>query len=106
MIYKLFLAVSFLLLTFTSCRQTEETEAITAEITAAQMEGRKAARDIVTGNWQDTSKLQVKLLEIKSRQSKYLIDGKTKCAEAFDSAFISTVRTVRPDLAKSILADR
>lgn len=85
-----------------SCSETEHTEGITAEITAAQMEGRSAARIFINHKWNDTIQLQHRLLEAKSRQSKYLIDGKPECAAAFDSAFISTVRAVRPDLARSI----
>ena len=85
-----------------SCSETEHTEGITAEITAAQMEGRSAARAFVSNDWKDTIQLQHRLLEARSRQSKYIIDGKPECAAAFDSAFISTIRAVRPDLARSI----
>lgn len=96
-----FLFVSVLLLAG-SCAQTERTEAITAEITAAQMEGRRAAGVILGPEWKDTAELQKALIEAKVKQSRYLIDGKPKCAEAFDSAFISTIRTVKPDLARKI----
>ena len=85
-----------------ACAQTEKTENITAEITAAQMEGRRAAGLILGPEWKDTVKLQKALLDAKARQSKYLIDGKPECAVAFDSTFISTIRTVNPDLAKKI----
>lgn len=85
-----------------ACSGTEKTEAITAEITAAQMEGRRAAGMIVGPVWKDTAKLQRALLDTKVKQSKYLIDGKPECAEAFDSAFISTIRSVNPSLAKKI----
>lgn len=84
------------------CSGTEKTEAITAEITAAQMEGRRAAGVVVGPQWKDTMQLQRALLDAKTRQSKYLIDGKPECAEAFDSTFISTIRTVNPELAKKI----
>lgn len=86
----------------TSCRQTEETEGITAEITAAQMEGRRVAGDILRPEWKDTLQLQKALMEAKSRQSRYLIEGRPDCAAAFDSAFISTIKTVNPSLAKKI----
>lgn len=85
-----------------SCSQTEKTEAITAEITAAQMEGRKAAGIILGPEWKDSTKLRDALLDAKTRQSRYIIEGKQKCAEAFDSAFISTIRSVNPDLAKKL----
>lgn len=85
-----------------SCVQTEKTEAITAEITAAQMEGRRAAGVILAPEWEDTVKLRQALIEAKVKQSKYLIDGKPECAAAFDSTFISTIRRVNPDLARKI----
>ena len=85
-----------------SCAGTEHTEAVTAEITAAQMEGRRAAGEILGPEWKDSVKLQTKLLELKVRQSKYIIDGKPECAEAFDSTFISTIRSVNPDLASKL----
>lgn len=85
-----------------SCAQTEKTEAITAEITAAQMEGRRAAGVILAPEWEDTVKLRQALIEAKVKQSKYLINGKPECAAAFDSTFISTIRRVNPDLARKI----
>ena len=92
----------FLLLFLGACSQTEKTEAITAEITAAQMEGRKAAASILAPQWKDTVQLQKALLDAKVKQSKYILDGKQECANAFDSTFISTIRTVNPSLAKKI----
>lgn len=92
----------FLVALLASCHGTEKTEAITAEITAAQMEGRDAAGRIVAQNWDDTVKLQRALLDTKVRQSKYIIEGKPECAAAFDSAFISTIRIVEPDLATKL----
>ena len=88
--------------TFISCSQTERTEEITADIVAAQMEGRRAAGIILGPVWTDSAKLQNAIIEAKAKQSKYLLEGKTKSAEAFDSAFISTIRTVNPKLAKQI----
>ena len=95
-----FFGVLFIL--SSGCAQTEKTEAITADITAAQMEGRNAARRIIGREWKDTSQLQKELLEIKALQSKYIIAGNQSCAEAFDTAFISTIRTVNPKLAYTI----
>lgn len=85
-----------------ACAQTEKTEAITADITAAQMEGRRAAGEILGPEWEDTVKLRKALMDAKVKQSKYLISGHPECAEAFDSAFISTIRTVNPSLARKI----
>ena len=87
---------------FTACEYTEKTEAVTAEITAAQMEGRKAAGVILGPEWKDTAQLKIALLDAKVKQSKYIIEGKRECADAFDSTFISTIRIVNPDLAKKI----
>lgn len=100
-----FTAVILLPVAFISCRQTEHTEEITAEITAAQMEGRKAAASILTPQWQDSIQLMKVLLEVKSKQSKYLIENKPKSAKAFDDGFISTVKAVNPDLAKKIIPE-
>ena len=85
-----------------SCSQTEKTEAITAEITAAQMEGRRAAGMILGPEWKDSVKLQHALIEAKAKQSKYLIEGKPECAAAYDSTFISTIRAVNPKLARKL----
>ena len=99
-----FILLSFILsLVLLSCARTEKTEAITAEITAAQMEGRKAAGRILGPEWKDTVQLQKALLDTRVQQSKYVIDGKPECAEAFDSTFISTIRTVNPSLAKKLI---
>lgn len=80
-------------------KQIEKSEETTAEIEAAQMEGRDAARAFVGREWRDTLDLQRQLLEVRAKQSKYVMEKKQKCAEAFDSTFVSTIRTVRPDLA-------
>lgn len=105
LIYKrllIFLLPATLICGLFSCRGTEKTEAITAEITAAQMEGRRAAGLILGPEWKDTIQLQRALLEVKSRQSQYLIDGHPECGAAFDSTFISTIRSVNPALAKKL----
>ena len=99
--YYIFLILFFAPLLI-NCSGTEHTEAITAEITAAQMEGRRAAGEILRPEWQDSLKLQTKLLDIKARQSRYIIEGKPECAEAFDSTFISTIRAVNPKLASKL----
>lgn len=66
------------------------------------MEGRNAAGNVLAVNESDSIELQKALIEAKARQSKYVIAGKTKSGEAFDSTFISTIRTVNPELAKKI----
>lgn len=84
------------------CAYTEKTEEVTAEITAAQMEGRREAGRILGPEWKDTVALKRALLDVRAKQSELLIKGKKKSAEAFDSAFISTIRTVNPELAKKL----
>lgn len=80
-------------------RNTENTEETVAEIEAAQMEGRNAAKGFATKVWSDTLQLQRQLMEVRAEQSKYVLSHKPKCAAAYDSTFVSTIRTVRPDLA-------
>jgi len=76
-----------------------ESEAAISEATA---DGRNAARMFVNREWKDTMELQQQLLEAKARQSKYLLAGRKESAAAFDSAFVSTIKTVRPDIARNL----
>lgn len=85
-----------------ACSGTEKTEEITSEIEAAQMQGRTDAREFVNREWKDSMELQKHLLEAKARQSKYLLDKKPEAAEAYDSAFVNTIRSVRPDIADQL----
>lgn len=66
----------------------------------ARMDGREAARVFVNSVWKDTIQLQHQLLEARAKKSKY--DGNRKCEAAFDSTFISTIRTVRPEVAREL----
>lgn len=85
-------------------------EQISAEEMAEQMEagneGREAAKAIITREWKDTMQLQQAILEARAANSKYEMEGKSKCKEAFDTAFFNTIRTVRPDLANEIAGVR
>lgn len=96
------LAFTGILFLLCACAQTERTEDITAEITAAQMEGRRAAGKILGPQWTDTTQLKRALMDAKVTQSRFLIQGNPAAAEAFDSTFISTIRAVNPDLARKI----
>lgn len=101
-------AVALSLLTaLTACSGNEDgnaalTKAEKAEIQAATIEGRNAAREFVNREWRDTIELMDHLLHVKAQQSRYLLDNKPRQAEAFDSGFISTVRAVDPQLADAI----
>lgn len=88
------------ILSLAACSNVERAENITAEMEAAQMEGRRAAREFINANWSDTLELQRKLLKARSQQSKYTIDHRDECAAAFDSGFVRTLRAVRPEVAR------
>lgn len=68
------------------------------EMEAASMAGREAAREFVNADWLDTMDLQRRLMDARSRQSEFIKDHGEKSAEAFDSAFVSTLRSVNPAL--------
>ena len=80
----------------------EEGEETQAEIEAAMMDGRMAAREFINKTWKDTIELQNHLLEARTRRVPYDTVNKPQCRAAFDSAFVSTIRTVRPDIAKEL----
>lgn len=78
---------------------------VAAEETADQIEtahiaGREAAREFVSRNWRDTLELQGHLLEAGVKRAAY--DSLPRQRAAYDSAFISTVRTVRPEIAAQL----
>lgn len=75
-----------------------------ADIEAAVISGRNAAKSFATKEWSDTLQLQRLLLEVRSESSKYVMKKQMKCAEAFDSAFVSTMKTVRPELGRVLEA--
>ena len=88
--------------------QYEKAEGEAASEMAEQMEdatiaGRNAAREFINKPGMDTIQIQNDLLEAKAKQSKFLMEQGTEKAAEFDSAFINTIRAVRPDLAKEIL---
>lgn len=90
---------------FTAC--SSKAEEVAAQETAEQIEGaanagREAAKPFVNREFKDTLEIQQMLLEARAKSSQYDIKGEPRQKEAFDSAFIATIRTVRPDLAKSI----
>lgn len=70
------------------------------QIEEAHIAGREAARTFVNKNWSDSLQLQEQLVEAGARRAVY--DSLPKCRAAYDSAFISTVRTVRPEVARQL----
>ena len=81
--------------------RSEKGAAEEAEMEAAFMQGRTVAREFVNRDWKDTFELQGQLLEAAEVRGKYL-DKHPDILAAYDSAFISTVRAVRPDMAAEI----
>ncbi len=90
------------LLLLSACANTERTEAITAEITAAQMEGRNAARDIVIYPWNYPTGVSKAITKARIPRMKYDTIGHKAATAAFDTTFNQTIRTVRPELAKKL----
>lgn len=95
------------LLALASCspaadKETEQGEAAAAGVEAAIMQGRTAARAFINMDPADTMAIQAKLLEARAAQSKYIIAGKRDHAEAFDTAFLRTLKAVSPDVANAV----
>lgn len=85
---------------YSSCSgESEKAQETAADIEAAQMMGRNAAKRFVGRPWKDTLELQRQLLEARAEHSKYVRANKPQSARAYDSTFVSTMKTVRPDLA-------
>ena len=84
------------------CTSIEHSEEVTAEVTAAQIEGRRAARELIHYQWKDSAQLRQKYREIQHLRDS-VAPGKT--AE-FDSTFMSTLRIVEPTLAFAIQRGR
>ena len=82
--------------------EIETSEVTTAMIEAAVMQGRSDARRIINREYKDSMEFHGALLEANARKSAYDLEEKPKCEAAYDSAFISTIRTTRPDLARQL----
>lgn len=80
-------------------RNSEET---TAMIEEAIMQGRSDARRIVNRTFNDSMAFHAAILEANARKSAYQLEKHPRCEAAYDSAFISTIRTTRPDLARQL----
>ena len=96
------MALSLLAACSGNVKQTEKAEATEAQIEAAQMAGRNAAKDFVRREWNDSMELTSHLLDVAAQKNTYIMEGRKQEEAAFDSAFISTLRTVRPGLADQI----
>ena len=79
-------------------KQIEQSEETTAQIEAALMAGRSDARRIVNMEFRDSMEFHDAILHANARRSEYTIANRQRCRQAYDSAFMSTIRIVRPDL--------
>ncbi len=70
------------------------------QIENARIDGREAARSFINRHFKDSLEMQQEMVEAGARRSKY--DSLPQSQAAFDSAFISTVRTVRPEVAREL----
>lgn len=95
-------ALCLLLLAGCGGKKESEGEEKAADIEAAQIEGRETARVFVNTVWKDTMELQQRLLSARAKSSKYEMAGQPKAKAAFDSAFVSTIRTIRPEIARQL----
>ncbi len=77
-----------------------ENQSSAEQIEQARESARNAARRFVNREIKDTFELQALLVEAAGERSTY--DSLPQCRAAFDSTFISTVRTVRPDVADEL----
>lgn len=70
------------------------------QIEDARIAGREAARTFISKDWRDSLELQGHMIEAGMQRTKY--DSLPQQQAAYDSAFISTVRTVRPEVAAEL----
>lgn len=70
------------------------------QIEDARIAGREAARTFISRDWRDSLELQSHMIEAGMIRAKY--DSLPQQQAAYDSAFISTVRTVRPEVAAQL----
>lgn len=80
----------------------EGNEKAPTDIETAVNDGRIAARALINIDPTDTLAVQTALIDARSRQSEYVTAGKKDAAEAFDTAFIHTLRAVSPKVATEI----
>lgn len=81
---------------------TDKGEEAEADIEAAWMEGRNSARIFLNREWKDTAELRSRMREARARKAEWDSVGQHKAAAAYDSAFVSTIRTVSPKVAEKL----
>jgi len=80
----------------------KESEAAQADINTAIMEGRTAARAFINVDPTDTLTLHTLLIDARAKHSKYVTRGLNNQAQAFDTAFIHTLRAASPEVARAV----
>lgn len=75
-----------------------------AQIEAAHIDGREAARAFLGRQFKDSLEIHAELVRAGSRRAHY--DSLPRSQAAYDSAFISTIRTVNPALAGELQKHR
>ncbi|MDE6272053.1 MAG: hypothetical protein K2M31_03495 [Muribaculaceae bacterium] len=95
-----------LLLLLGACGQRSNADGTIVE-TDAQLEearnaGREAARKIITREFADSMEFHGAILDANAERSRFSLQNRKESEAAFDSAFISTIRTTRPDLARQL----
>ena len=78
--------VIFTLVLLSACSAGGGSNGSASEIDAARIEGRIAARKILTRSWRDTGELVTKIEEARSLRARYDSLGHRQAAEAFDSS--------------------
>ena len=81
-------------------KAAEGPQATTEQIEQAHLAGREAARVFVNRTFRDTLEMQEQLIEASAQAARF--DSIAGLRAAYDSAFISTVRTVRPEVAAEL----
>lgn len=81
-----------------SCGNAEKAEGVQADITAAEMMGRTAARPIVSADPNDTVTIKTAFRKAAEQSEKYKKEGHPEYASKFDSTFYSTIRKIAPEV--------
>lgn len=82
-----------------SCSKADTAGETAAAIVQARINARESARIFLNRPWKDTVELKQKLLEAYDRKEEYARAGRIGCAQAYDTTFYMTLRTVRSDMA-------
>ncbi len=89
-----------------SAAEAEVAEQISSdELMDPAVAARNEAKKFISHEWKDSLELHKQILEARAAKSEYEVAGRHRDAEVFDSVFIATLRTIKPDLARQIRPD-